>query len=232
MRIALRPLALLPLLLAPLPAHATTWAIDKAHTEVRFTWDHLGMSRQGGRFTDVTGTVTFDSDSPEASTIDITIPLKSISTGVAKLDEHLVRTKDFFDAEAHPAIAFKSTSVRQKSDRTFDVDGVLSINGVTNPVTLDVIWNFTGDHPLANINPTFAGFYSSGFSATTQIRRSDWGIKRTIPYISDEIRITIETEMHRTGPPPPAAAATSAIEQATGEPGDTILNSSGDGPRE
>lgn len=184
------------------PVHAETWRIDTDHTEVRFTWDHLGMSRQGGRFRDVTGTVTFDTSDLASSSVEVSIPVAGLSTGVAKLDEHLVKTKEFFDVEAHPVITFKSTVVTPRSDRTMDVAGDLTINGITHAVKLDVIWNFTGDHPLASINPTYAAHYSSGFSATTQIRRSDWGIKRTIPYVSDEIRITIETEMHRVGPPP------------------------------
>ena len=208
-------LALFVALLAAQPARADTWTLDKDHTEVRFTWDHLGMSRQGGRFRDIAGKVEFDPAKPESGSVEVSIPLASLSTGITKLDDHLIKTKDFFDTANHPAITFKSTGVKQKSDRTLDVTGDLTINGVTKPVTLAVVWNFTGDHPMANINPTFASHVSSGFSATTQILRSDWGIKRTIPYISDEIRITIETEMHRVAPPP-SAAATSASEPATG----------------
>ena len=209
-------LGLLPFLLGVSPAHAQTWTLDKDHTEVRFTWDHLGMSRQGGRFRDVTGEVEFDVAKPESNSVEVSIPLAGISTGIAKLDDHLIKTKDFFDAAAFPAITFKSTSVKPKGDRTFDVTGELTINGISRPVTLDCVWNFTGDHPMASINPTFAGLQASGFSATTQILRGDWGIKRTIPYISDEIRITIETEMHRPSPPPATPAATSSSDPATG----------------
>lgn len=189
------------------PANAGTYALDPQHTEVRFTWDHLGLSRQGGRFTAAEGTVMFDPAKPETSTVDVKIPLKSISTGVKLLDEHLITTKDFFDVAAYPAITFKSTLVRMKSDKTAEVDGELSINGITKPVVLDVVWNFSGEHPLQSINPVYAGAYASGFSATTQIRRSDWGITRTIPYVSDELRITIETEMLRTDETAPAEGA-------------------------
>ena len=74
-----------------------------------------------------------------------------------------------------------------------------------------MVWNFTGEHPLSAINPVYKDHYSSGFSATTQIFRSDFGITRTIPYVSDELRITIETEMHRSkelsGPPLPPPEA-------------------------
>jgi polyisoprenoid-binding protein YceI len=212
-------------------AEPWTWTLDKDHTEVRFTWDHLGMSRQGGRFLDVQGTVVFDPENPAGASVEVSLPLGGLSTGVAKLDEHLVKTKDFFDAEAHPAITFKSTGVSVKSDRTFDVTGDLTINGVSRPVTLDVVWNFTGDHPLASINPAYAAHYSSGFSATTQILRSDWGIKRTIPFVSDEIRISIETEMHLAGPKPAVAEgpAGEAGGQAGGEDSGSAAAKGGDG---
>lgn len=179
------------------PALADTYTVDPQHTEVRFTWDHLGVSRQGGRFADVSGTLTFDPERPAESSVEVSIPVKSISTGVKKLDEHLVATKDFFDVAANPNITFKSTAVAMTGDKTAEVTGDLTINGTTRPVVLDVVWNFTGEHPLQSINPVYAGAFVSGFSATTQIRRSDWGVTRTIPYVSDEIRISIETEMLR-----------------------------------
>ena len=190
------------------PVRADTYALDPDHTEVRFTWDHLGLSRQGGRFTTAAGTLSFDPSKPEASTIEVKIPVKSLSTGIKKLDEHLINTKDFFDVVANPAITFKSTLVRMKSDKTGEVEGDLSINGVSKPVVLDVVWNFSGEHPLQAINPVYAGAFASGFSASTQIRRSDWGITRTIPYVSDELRITIETELLRTAVSPVADVAT------------------------
>src|SRR3990172_8365994 len=92
---------------------ADTYVFEKDHTGVRFTWDHLGLSRQGGRFLDVEGAVTFDPNRPEDSTVDVKIPLKSIATGIPKLDEHLVRSKEFFDVEQFPVITFKTTSVRR-----------------------------------------------------------------------------------------------------------------------
>ncbi len=178
-------------------AAADTYVLDKDHTEVRFTWNHLGMSRQGGQFHNVSGTVTFDPADPEASVVTVTIPLSGLSTGVAALDSVLLKSKEFFDAETYPTISFRSTEVKPTGGKTALVTGDLTINGTTRPVVLDVKLNFIGDHPMASINPTYAGKYSCGFSATTQIFRSDWGITRTIPYVSDEIQISIETEMHR-----------------------------------
>lgn len=185
-------------------AQAEVYDIDPDHTEVRFTWDHLGMSRQGGRFTAVTGTLHFNPADPSLSRVSVRIPLKSIQTGVKKLDDHLINSREFFDVVAHPEISFTSTQVEPTGARTARVTGDLAMNGITRPVVLDVTWNFSGEHPLAAINPTFAGIYASGFSATTQLRRSDWGLTRTIPWVSDEILISIETELHRR--PLPAIA--------------------------
>lgn len=207
-------------------AFADTYILDRQHTEVRFTWDHLGLSRQGGRFQDVTGRVSFDPQSPEMSEIDVSIPVASLSTGVAKLDEHLIKSREFFDVGAYPRILFKSTAIKMKSDRTGEATGDLTINGITKPVVLEFLWNFIGNHPLASINPVYAGHYSAGFSASTQIRRSDWGITRTIPYVSDEIRISIETEMHREGGPPETAAEPGA-DQPSPHPDETTEEPAG-----
>ncbi|MEW5962479.1 MAG: YceI family protein [Pseudomonadota bacterium] len=184
-------------IVAPPLTHADSYRIDKDHTEVRFSWDHLGMSRQSGRFLDVAGRIEFDPDKPEASTIDVRIGLKSLMTGVPALDDQLLRTTDFFDAERHPAILFRSSSVALTTAKTANVAGELTINGITKPAVLSVVWNFTGEHPLSGVNPVYKGVYASGFSARAQILRSDWGITRTIPLVSDEIRITIEAELIR-----------------------------------
>lgn len=182
-------------------ARADVYDLDPEHTEVRFSWDHLGLSRQSGRFTELKGIVNFNPNSPATSTVDVTIPLRSIQTGVKKLDDHLLTSREFFNPDTYPDITFKSVSVTPTGQRTAEVTGELTLNGIARPVVLDVIWNFSGEHPLSSINPTFAGVYASGFSAKTQIRRSDFGLTRTIPFVSDEIRISIETEMYRRSLP-------------------------------
>lgn len=174
-----------------------TYGFDKEHTEVRFSWDHLGLSRQSGRFHAIEGSVVFDADAPDQSSIDVTIPLASMSTGIPALDDVLLRKPDYLDAATNPQIKFKSTGVSATTARTANVSGELTFNGVTRPVTLSVVWNFAGEHPLSKVNPTYAGVYAAGFSARTQILRSEFGITRSIPLISDEIRITIEAELFR-----------------------------------
>lgn len=186
--------------------HADSYVIDREHTEVRFSWNHLGLSRQSGRFLDIDGTVSFEPAEPEATYAEVAIKLAGLSTGVPALDEALTKGREYFDVETFPVATFRSTAVGRTGGRTAQLTGDLTLNGVTKPVVLDVTWNFTGDHPLAAINPVYAGIYVSGFSAKTQILRSDFGITRSIPYVSDEIQIEIETEMHRKQPPEAASA--------------------------
>lgn len=194
MRVALLMLALAA---APAGAYGETFTLDRQHTEVRFSWDHLGLSRQSGKFTDVAGKVNFDPEKPEASTVEVEIKLAGLLTGVPALDTLLIKTKDYFDVAANPTMTFKSREVRQTGDKTAELIGDLTINGITKPVTLAVVWNFLGPHPLGAINPTYKDLIAAGFSARTQILRSEWGLTRTIPLVSDEIRIAIETEMHK-----------------------------------
>ena len=184
-------------IIAPYAAWADTFQLDKQHTEVRFSWDHLGLSHQSAKFTDTAGRVTFDPGNIEASTVDVEIKVASLVSGVAALDTHLIKTKDYFDAGAFPTMTFKSRTVRSTGDRSGELTGDLTINGVTKPVTMAVVWNFLGPHPLGTVNPTYQDVTAAGFTARTQILRSDWGMTRTIPLISDEIRIVIETEMHK-----------------------------------
>ena len=173
---------------------ATTFALDKQNTEVRFTWDHLGLSRQGGRAGDVTGTLEFDPSKPEAASVSVEIKAATLSTGVPALDTLLTKGRDYFDTAQFPAITFKSTAVHMTGDNTADVSGTLSINGIAKPASLAVHWNYLGPNPLAAVNPTYQNQTVAGFSARTQILRSDWDMSRMVPLVSDEIRISIEAE--------------------------------------
>jgi polyisoprenoid-binding protein YceI len=178
-------------------AQAETFTLDKQHTEVRFSWDHLGLSRQSGRFLEPAGTISFDRDKPEATTIDVSVPIATLTTGVPALDALLVKSKDYFDAAGFPAATFKSTGFRMTGDKSAEVVGDLTINGVTKPVTFAVVLNFLGPHPMGSINPLFQDRLAAGFSARTQILRSEWGLTRMVPLVSDEIRLSIEAEMQK-----------------------------------
>lgn len=178
------------------PTRADIWVFDKTASEVRFTYDHFGLSRQGGRFRGFDGRIEFTPTAPEEGRVEVTIKAASVSTGVPELDQ-LLRSPDFFDAARNPNITFRSTGVTPLSDKTGQLAGELTMLGVTQPVVLDVTWNFTGEYPLVSINPTYQGKWVSGFSAKTRIQRSQWGMKRGIPLLSDEIELTIEVEALR-----------------------------------
>ncbi|MCL4766218.1 MAG: YceI family protein [Hyphomicrobiaceae bacterium] len=192
LRRALGPLALALLMCAP-SAAADTWLFDKQNASVRFTWDHLGLSRQSGRFLEVDGRLQFSPTDPEGGSVVVAIKTASLWTGVKEYDDNL-KSESFFDADRYPIITFKSTGVRRTGEKAGEIDGELTIMGISRPVTLSTIWNFTGEHPFAAVNPTYKGKWVSGFSATATVLRSEWGLTRALPLISDEIRIAIEAE--------------------------------------
>lgn len=193
---AVAALGFVLLLAGPPPAAAETYVFDKAHTNVSFSWNRLGISRQTGRVVDVDGRLEFDPESPEQASVDVTMRAASIWTGVDALDRHL-RSPDFFDAARHPTITFRSTAVKRTGDRTAEVTGDLTILGKARPVTLTVHWNFTGEHPLSSVNPTYRDRVVSGFSARATVLRSEWGLSRATPLVADEVEIVIETELFR-----------------------------------
>lgn len=177
-------------------AQPANYKFDKDHTAVSFSWSHVGLSRQSARIMAIDGRIVFDHIDPETSKIDVVMRTASLWTGIPAFDEHL-KSADYFNVARFPLIQFRSTSIRRMSDKTGRVVGDLTIMGMTRPVTLDVIWNFSGEHPLAAINPNYRDVYVSGFSATGVLRRSDWGLSLAVPLVSDEVRITIETELIR-----------------------------------
>jgi polyisoprenoid-binding protein YceI len=172
-------------------ARADTWVFDKQNTEIRFSWDYLGLARRSGSFLDMEGTLEFTPTDPESGEIQVSIRTASVSTGVKELDDTL-KSPDFFAASQHPRITFKSTGVVKTGERTGDITGTLTLHGQSRPVMLSTTWNFTGEHPMSASNVNFQGKWVSGFSASTKIMRSDFGIKRGIPLLSDEIRIEID----------------------------------------
>ncbi len=190
--LAIAILALLP----AVPAAADIYAFAGGHTSVRFTWGHAGLSRHTGRIVGASGELDFDPANPTAAKLSVELEADAVSTGVPALDR-LLRGPDFLDANRNPKIKFSATGIQITGERRGDVTGDLTIGAISKPVTLAVTWNFTGEHPLGLVNPSFAGKFVSGFSATTRILRSEWGMGRGAPLISDDVDIAIETEVVR-----------------------------------
>ncbi len=184
------------LLLFPGIAGAASYAFAGGHTTVTFSWSHAGLSRHAGRIVGAEGTIEFDPAKPEDGRVDVLLKPADVSTGVGALDR-LLRSPDFFDAAAKPAITFRSQSIKVTGERTGEVSGELTVAGIAKPVVLTVTWNFSGEHPLGLVNPSFAGKHVSGFSASSRLLRSEWGLGRGAPLISDEIEIQIEAEVVR-----------------------------------
>jgi polyisoprenoid-binding protein YceI len=183
-----RPLlALASVLLAFGTAHAAalTYKLDTNHTMVLASWDHFGYSHPVAYFGQADGTLVYDAAKPEAASVQVTLPLAGLDALIPDLTEHL-RSPDFFDAEKYPAITFKSTKVEAAGEGKLKVTGDLTIRDVTKPVVLDVTLNKAGEG--RNGQPKI------GFDATTSISRSEFGVARFVPNVSDRIELRISTE--------------------------------------
>ena len=165
---------------------AGTWTVDPTHAEVGFVARHLMVAKVRGRFTEVSGTVEVGETLAETS-VRALASAASVSTNQADRDGHL-RSADFFDVEAYPELTFVSTSVSSDS-----MTGDLTIKGVTRSVTFDLEFDGVQADPWGNTK--------AGFTATTAINRSDWGLTWNAAIegggvlVSDKIAITLEVEL-------------------------------------
>ncbi|MAE51764.1 MAG: hypothetical protein CMH27_08130 [Micavibrio sp.] len=172
------------------PGHAADkYVFDKTHTQIIFFVKHLGFSFSEGEFLDFDGGFTFDIENPEQSSIDVTINTDSIDMDDEAWDKHM-KNEDFFNVAEYPTMAFKSTLIEVTGEDTAKITGDLTILDVTKPVTLDVKMNGVGKSPMGND-------YKAGFSATANIKRSEWGMTYGLPNIADDVEIRIEVEAVR-----------------------------------
>ncbi len=165
---------------------AETYNFDPNHTNINWNANHFGFSNPSGRFGLKEGTLVLDDAAPANSSVNVTIDVTGLVTGIPKFDEHL-KSADFLDAEKFPEATFKSTNVETGADNTAKVTGDLTLHGVTKPVVLDVKLNKQGENPMSKIK-------SVGFSGKTVIKRSEFGIDKYVPNVSDEVTIAIEAE--------------------------------------
>lgn len=175
-------------------ANGVTYTIDPNHSSIEFKVRHLGISTVTGRFEAFAGSVTFDPENPTATRVEVSIQAASIDTRVERRDDHL-RSDDFFAAETHPELTFRSTAVRAGDDGMFEVDGELTIRGSTRPVTLEAeIGGMLDRETRRGRTRTVA------FSATGRINRTDFGLNwnRALEaggwVVGEEIRIFLEVE--------------------------------------
>ena len=162
------------------------YTFDTSHSQVVFTYEHLGFSTTTGMFSGIQGTIEFDADAPAKSSVNVSFPVTSLTTGDDARTEHLL-SPDFFGAKEAPEVTFKSTSIEVTGDKTTLITDDLTINGVTKSVVLDTVMNQQGQHPMMD-KPWM------GFTATTKLLRSDFDMGAFAPAVSDEIEVKLSVE--------------------------------------
>jgi polyisoprenoid-binding protein YceI len=166
-------------------AAPVTYTIDNSHTYPHFTYNHLGFSNQTHKFDKTSGTVVLDRKAKTGS-VDVTIDATSVNTGYAVFNEHL-QAADFFDTTVYPTLTFKSTGMKFKGDQPASVAGELTIKGVTRPVTLTLTHFKCQPHPMLKVE-------ACGANATTQVKRSEFNMGKNVPFVSDEVTLTLAIE--------------------------------------
>ena len=172
--------------LADQPQPIDTYEFDTVHTQVLFFADHIGFSKSQGEFLAFDGEFAFDADNWADSSVNVTIQTDSISMDSEKWDDHM-KNKDFFNVSEYPTMTFNSSKIESSDDKTGKVYGQLTLLGITRPVVLDVTFNKAGIHP-------FSKKYVAGFSATTTVKRSEFGMKYGIPLLGNDIEVRPEVE--------------------------------------
>ena len=172
-------------------AAPVTYVIDNSHTYPHFTYNHLGFSNQTHKFDKTRGKVVLDRAAKAGSAM-VTIDATSVNTGYALFNEH-IQAADYFDTTVYPTITFKSTRMSFKGDQPASVAGDLTIKGVTRPVTLTVSHFKCQPHPMLKVE-------ACGANATTQVKRSEFNMGKNVPYVSDEVTLTLAIEAVREQP--------------------------------
>jgi polyisoprenoid-binding protein YceI len=187
----MRLVLLLLLVLGAPPVAARGWLyeIDPVHTQITFFVDHLGYSRSSGRAYGAHGHFVFEPGDWGPACVVARIPVARIGFGDAEWDRRMQRA-DFFHAEAHPEIVFRSTAVTGLDESRARVDGLLELRGEARPVSLDLVFNRAGQSIAA-------GRFVAGFSARARLLRSDFGMTALLPHVGDEVEVLIETEGYR-----------------------------------
>ena len=191
MRVSLVLLAGLGVFAGPVTA-ADTYTIDPSHSQVRFTYNHLGFSNILGLIGGIEGTLVYDAATPANSTVSATIPVGQIRTGVEKMDQHL-NADDFFDVAKFPSATFVSTKVEAVGVGKLKVTSDLSMHGVTKSVALDVSLNAIGEHPMRKTA-------AIGFDAISSLNRSDFGLGKYSPAVSESVNVSITVEANIKAP--------------------------------
>ncbi|MBC8377567.1 MAG: polyisoprenoid-binding protein [Planctomycetes bacterium] len=169
----------------PVLAKPETYAIDNTHTYPRFSYSHFGFSTQLSRFNKTSGDIIIDREAKLGS-MNIIIATPSVDTGYPLFDEH-IQGKDFLDTAKYPTASFTSNKVNFDGEKIASVDGILTLKGISNPVTLNVTSFQCMQHPMLKKD-------ACGANASAVIKRTDFNMGKYAPNVSDEVTLSIAVE--------------------------------------
>ena len=172
-----------------------TYVVDNTHTFPRFSYSHFGYSTQLSHFDKTSGKITIDREAKTGS-MDITIDTTSVNTGYPLFNEH-IQSEDFLNTEKFPVANFTSKKLNFNGDKLASVDGTLTLKGVSKPVTLTVTSFMCMPHPMLKKD-------ACGANATATVKRSDFNMSKYVPYVGDEVTITLPVEAELSAGFPPS----------------------------
>lgn len=182
------PLALIAAFVAaPAFAAPEKYVLDPSHSQIVFSYDHLGFSTSYGMFGGINGEIMFDAEEAATSAINVSFPVRTMLTGWEERFQHFMSADLFNAADDTAVVTFASTAIEVTGETTANITGDLTINGVTKPVTIATTMNKADMHPMAN-KPWV------GFSGTTSVLRSDFNLGLFAPNVGDEVAIMISIE--------------------------------------
>lgn len=167
----------------------TKWVLDPTHSELTFKVKHMMITNVKGEFKNFS--VEVDGEDILKSLLNVSIDASSINTNNTDRDNHL-KSADFFDAENHKELSFKSTSIKQKDDDEYELKGILTIKGISKEIKLEVEFGGINKDPWGN--------EKAGFSIEGKINRKDWGLNWNAALetggvlVSEEVKINAEVQ--------------------------------------
>lgn len=177
-----------PMSTDPSTVPAGTYAVDPGHSQVLFTYQHMGLTFNMGLLSGATGSLTIDPKAPAGAKLSVSVPINTLKSTISKLDDEF-QSPMFFDAAKFPNATFESTSITVNG-KTAKVTGNLTIHGVTKPATIDATFLATGAHPMSKKA-------AIAFEGTTTIKRSDFGLGLAVPMVADSVKLNITVQFDK-----------------------------------
>ena len=174
----------------------TRWVLDPAHSEILFKVKHLMITHVKGEFRTFNAVALTQGNDFSDAKVTATLLVESVFTNNDDRDKHL-RSADFFDAEIHPEMTFRSVSMIRKGEEEFEMKGLLTMKGISKEVTLEVEFGGVNKDPWGN--------EKAGFSLAGKLNRKDWGLNWNAALetggvlVSDEVKISAEVQLVKQG---------------------------------